>query len=145
MFRESSSPPRASVFLIYVGVRRRPKARRCPRPIWGGPTWPGTGAAWGHLFWPSDTPSCPSFCPTCFFSRKSDVVFSPILFYAKIARGETLLKTASESAVLFKYGRISEQIMRQSAWKSGCILDASAPPSLAHCLSSNNSNIVQKR
>ena len=36
-----------------------------------------------------------------------------------------MLKTASETAVLFKYGRIPEQIMRQSAWKSGCILDAS--------------------
>ena len=53
--------------------------------------------------------------------------FSPILFPAKIARGETLLKTASETAVLFEYGRIPEQIMRQSAWKSGCILDASVP------------------
>ena len=85
------------------------------------------------------------FCPTSFFSINIDVVFSPILFPAKIARRETLLKTASESAVLFKYGRISEQIVRQSAWKSRCILDASAPPSLARCLSSNNSNVVQKR
>ena len=65
------------------------------------------------------------FCPKCFFSMKNDVVFSPILFPAKIARGKTLLKTTSESTVLFKYGRISEQIMRQSAWKSGCILNAS--------------------
>ena len=24
-------------FLIYEGIRRRTEARRCPRPIWGGP------------------------------------------------------------------------------------------------------------
>ena len=35
--------------------------------------------------------------------------------------------------------------MKQSAWKSRCILGASTPPSLARCLSSNNSNVVQKR
>ena len=52
--------------------------------------------------------SCPSSCPTCFFSIKNDVVFFPILFPAKIARGETLLKTAPETAVLIEYGRISK-------------------------------------
>ena len=36
-----------------------------------------------------------------------------------------MLKKASETAVLIEYGRIPEQIMRQSAWKSGCILNAS--------------------
>ena len=48
-------------FLIYEGIRRRPEARRCPRPNLGGPTRPGTVAAWGHPVWPSGTPSCPSF------------------------------------------------------------------------------------
>ena len=76
-FVKTPLPLGKAFFLVYEGVRRRPEARRCPRPIWGGPTWPGTGAAWGHLFWPSGTPSCPFFCPTCFFSRKSDVVFFP--------------------------------------------------------------------
>jgi hypothetical protein len=51
--------------------------------------------------------------------------FSPILFPTKIARNETLLKIASDSAVLFNYGMISEQIMKQSTWKSRCILGAS--------------------
>jgi hypothetical protein len=54
-------------------------------------------------------------------------IFSPILFPAKIARNETLLKTTSDSAVLFKYGMILGQIMKQSAWKIGCILGASTP------------------
>ena len=48
-------------FLIYEGVSRRPEARRCPRPKLGGPTRPQYQVAWGYPFWPSGTPSCPSF------------------------------------------------------------------------------------
>ena len=48
-------------FLIYEGVHRRPEARRCPRPIWGGATRPQYQATWGHPIWPSATPLCPSF------------------------------------------------------------------------------------
>jgi hypothetical protein len=40
-----------------------------------------------------------------------------ILFPTKIARNETLLKIASDYAVLFKYGMIPEQNMKQSTWK----------------------------
>ena len=62
VFCESSPPPLGQVFfLIYEGIRRRPEARRCLRPNLGGPTRPGTVAAWDHPFWPSGTPSCPSF------------------------------------------------------------------------------------
>ena len=39
-----------------------------------------------------------------------------------------MLKTTSDSAVLFKYGKIPEQIMKQSDWKSGCILGAPLTP-----------------
>ena len=81
-------------FLIYEGVRRRPEVRRCPRPIWGGPTRPGTGAAWGHLIWPSGTPSCPSFCPSCFFSRKSDVVFFPDFISCKNSQRRDFAKNS---------------------------------------------------
>ena len=84
-------------------------------------------------------------CTLSSFSIKIDVVFSLILFPAKIDREKTLLKTASYSLVLFKYGKIPEQIVRQSAWKIRSTLGASTPPSLARCLSSNNSNVVQKR
>jgi hypothetical protein len=54
-----------ALFRIYEGVRRRPKARRRPRPIWAGPTRPGTGATWDPPIWPSSASSCPSFvhCP----------------------------------------------------------------------------------
>jgi hypothetical protein len=34
----------------------------------------------------------------------------------------------SDSAVLFKYEMIPEQIMKQSTWKSRCILGASRAP-----------------
>ena len=54
-------------FLIYEGVRRRPEARRCPRPNLGGPTRPQYQAAWGHPFWPFGTPSCPSFAQSASF------------------------------------------------------------------------------
>ena len=43
-------------FLIYEDVSRRPEARRCPRPVLGGPTRPQYQAAWGYPFWPSGTP-----------------------------------------------------------------------------------------
>ena len=101
-------------FLIYEGVSRRPEARRCPRPIWGAhaATVPGRVGP-PHLA--LRHPLVSIFCPTSFFSINIDVVFFPILFPEKITRRETLLKTASESTVLFKYGRISEQIVRQSA------------------------------
>ena len=89
------------------------------------------------------------------FANSSLLLGQPLFVYMRgyaEAEGEEVPEApdrwahaAKESAVLFKYGKISEQIMRQSAWKSGCNLDASAPPSLARCLSSNNSNLVQKR
>ena len=43
-------------FLIYEGIRRRPEARRCPRPILGGPTRLQYQAAWGHPFGPPSPP-----------------------------------------------------------------------------------------
>ena len=133
-------------FLIYEGIRRRPEARRCPRPILWGAHMATVPGRMGPPLLALRHPLLSIFLyNVLLFQKKWRGIFSLILFPAKIARGETLLKTASESAVLFKYGRIPEQIMRQSAWKSGCILDASSPPSLARCLSSNNSNIVQKR
>ena len=112
-------------FLVYEGVRRRPEARRCPRPIWGGPCGQVQVPRGATPFGPPTPPRVHPFVQHASFPEKVTWYFSPILFPAKIARGETLLKAASESAVLFKYGRIPEQIMRQSAWKSGCILNAS--------------------
>ena len=51
----------------------------------------GTGlqyqAAWGHPFWPSGTPSCPSFFPKCFFSIKSDMIFFPDFISCKNSQG----------------------------------------------------------
>ena len=94
VFRESSSLLGQVFFLLYEGIRRRPEARRCPRPILGGPTRPGTGAAWGHPFWPSDTPSCPSFCAMCFFSIKSDVVFFPDFISCKNSQWRDFAKNS---------------------------------------------------
>ena len=73
------------------------------------------------------------FCTMSSFYIKNDVVFFSDLISAKTIRKENLLKTASDSAVLFKYGKISEQIMKQSDWKSRCILGASPSKYMEAC------------
>ena len=75
-FAKAPLPLGQVFFLIYEGVRRRPEARRFPRPIWGGPTRLQYQAAWPPLL-ALRHPSFPPFCSTCFLSRKSDVVFFP--------------------------------------------------------------------
>jgi hypothetical protein len=64
-------------------------------------------------------------CSNSFFIWKIGVVFFPDFISCKIARNETLLKTTSDSAVLFKYGMIPEQNMKQSTYKNRRILGAS--------------------
>ena len=44
---------RALLFGRDEGVAKKPQARRCPRPVWAGPTRPGTWAAWATPIWPS--------------------------------------------------------------------------------------------
>ena len=44
---------RALLFGRDEGVAKKPQARRCRRPIWAGPTRPGTWAAWATPIWPS--------------------------------------------------------------------------------------------
>ena len=81
-------------FLIYEGVSRRPEARRCPRPIWGG-------GACGHCTRPRGaTPFGPPAPPRghllCndLLSINIDVVFFPEFISCKNSQGRDFAKNS---------------------------------------------------
>jgi hypothetical protein len=67
------------------------------------------------LVWASWIPSRDTKLQVPSFGEKHLWHFSPILFPVKTDKTRLLLKTASDSAVLSKYGEIPEQIYEQSA------------------------------
>ena len=105
VFLESSSPPRASIFfLIYEGVRRRPEARRCPRPIWGAHAATVPGRV-GPPLLALRHPLVSIFCPTCFFSIKSDVVFFHDFIFCKNSQGRDFAKNSVRNSSFIQMGK----------------------------------------
>ena len=136
----------ASVSRIYGGVRERPRWKRAPRLQRGEPARPRNLAAPYTPFWASGGPWAPSGAGSSCFPIKNTFGAGPIQkFLRKIWKLDFCQKQRQILQFLSKFEEIPERNIGQSAWKSRCIWGASAPPSLARCLSTNNSNVVKKR
>ena len=81
-------------FLIYEGVRRRPEARRCPRPILGGGHAATVPGRVGPPLLALRHPLVSIFCPKCFFSIKNDVVFFLDFISCKNSQGRDFAKNS---------------------------------------------------